>query len=79
MLGYGPVAKTLMRSGLLDELCLWIHPILARVGTTDDMIWGQDVHARLALENVKTLASGIVTLSTEGSDLSARLVRWVTV
>jgi hypothetical protein len=52
MLGYGPVAKTLMRSGLLDELCLWIHPILAGVGTTDDMIWGQDVHARLALENV---------------------------
>jgi dihydrofolate reductase len=63
MQGYGPVAKTLMRNGLLDELCLWVHPVLAGVGTTDDMIWGEDVHARLALEDVKTLASGVVTLT----------------
>jgi dihydrofolate reductase len=63
MNGYGPIAKTLMRNGLLDQLCLWVHPVLAGVGTTDDMIWGEDVHARLALEDVKTLASGVVTLT----------------
>jgi dihydrofolate reductase len=63
MHGYGPVAKTLMRNGLLDELCLWVHPVLAGVGTTADMIWGEDVHARLTLEDVKTLASGVVTLT----------------
>ena len=63
MHGYGPVAKTLMRHGLLDELCLWVHPVLAGVGTTEDMIWGEDVHARLELEDVKTLASGIVMLT----------------
>jgi dihydrofolate reductase len=63
MHGYGPVAKTLVRNGLLDELILWIHPVLAGVGTTDDMIWGEDVYARLALEDVKTLASGIVVLT----------------
>jgi len=63
MHGYGPVAKTLMRNGLLDVLCLWVHPVLAGVGTTDDMIWGEDVYARLALEDVRTLASGIVTLA----------------
>jgi dihydrofolate reductase len=61
--GYGPVAKTLMRSGLLDELCLWIHPVLAGVGTIGDMVWGEDVYARLALEDVKTLGSGIVMLT----------------
>jgi dihydrofolate reductase len=63
MHGYGPVAKTLVRNGLLDELILWIHPVLAGVGTTDDMIWGEDVYARLALEDVKTLASGIVMIT----------------
>ena len=63
MHGYGPIAKALMRNGLLDELCLWVHPVLAGVGTTDDMIWGEDVHARLALEEVKTLASGVVMLT----------------
>jgi dihydrofolate reductase len=63
MNGYGPVARTLMRNGLLDELCLWVHPVLAGAGTIDDMIWGQDVHARLTLEDVKTLGSGVVMLT----------------
>jgi riboflavin biosynthesis pyrimidine reductase len=53
----------MMRNGLLDELCLWIHPVLAGAGTTDDMIWGDDVHARLALEDVTRLNSGIVMLT----------------
>lgn len=63
MQGYGPVAKTLMRNRMLDELCLWIHPVLAGAGTTEDMIWGEDVHARLTLDDVKTFASGIVVLT----------------
>ena len=63
MHGYGPVAKTLMRHGLLDELCLWVHPVLAGVGTIDDMIWAEDVHARLALKDVRALASGVVMLT----------------
>jgi dihydrofolate reductase len=67
MHGYGPVAKTLMRNGLVDELCLWVHPVLAGVGTTSDMIWGEDVYARLALKDVKTLASGIVMLTYQAA------------
>jgi dihydrofolate reductase len=63
MHGYGPIAKTLMRHGLLDELSLWVHPVLAGVGTSDDMIWSDGVHARLSLEDVKTLGSGIVVLT----------------
>jgi riboflavin biosynthesis pyrimidine reductase len=63
MHGYGPIAKTLMRHGLLDELSLWVHPVLAGVGTSDDMIWSDGVHARLTLEDVKTLGSGIVVLT----------------
>jgi dihydrofolate reductase len=63
MNGYGPVAKTLMRNGLLDQLCLWVHPVLAGVGTIDDMVWSQDLHARLVLDDVKTLASGVVVLT----------------
>jgi dihydrofolate reductase len=67
MNGYGPVAKTLMRNGLLDELCLWIHPVLAGVGTTDDMIWGDDVHTRLVLQDVQRLRSGVVVLTYTSS------------
>ena len=67
MHGYGPVAKTLMRNGLLDELCLWVHPVLAGVGTTADMIWGEDVHARLTRSDVTPFASGIVVLTYQSA------------
>lgn len=63
MHGYGPVAKTLVRHGLLDELHLWIHPVLAGVGTVEDMLISDGLNARLALIDVKPLASGVVILS----------------
>jgi dihydrofolate reductase len=62
MHGYGPVAKELVRHKLLDELWLWVHPVLAGVGDADDILLGQGVDARLTLSDVKTLRSGIVIL-----------------
>ncbi|WP_195908996.1 dihydrofolate reductase family protein [Microlunatus sp. Gsoil 973] len=62
MHGYGPVAKTLMRAGLVDELCLWVHPVLAGVGTADDLLFGDVLHARLGLLETRTLKSGVVVL-----------------
>ena len=52
MHGYGPVAKTLLRHGLLDELILWVHPMLAGVGTTQDMIFTEELNVRLNLLEV---------------------------
>jgi dihydrofolate reductase len=63
MHGYGPVAKTLVRHGLLDELVLWVHPMLAGVGTPSDMLISEGLNARLTLLDVKTLTSGVVVLS----------------
>jgi len=63
MHGYGPVAKTLVRRGLLDELVLWVHPMLAGVGTPSDMLISDGLNTRLTLLDVKTLASGVVILS----------------
>jgi dihydrofolate reductase len=63
MNGYGPVAKTLVRHGLLDELVLWVHPMLAGVGTPGDMLISDGLNQRLTLLGVKTLGSGIVLLS----------------
>jgi dihydrofolate reductase len=63
MHGYGPVAKTLVRHDLLDELCLWVHPMLAGVGTLDDMLFSEGLNQRLALADVKALSSGVVLLT----------------
>ncbi|HMG43061.1 MAG TPA: dihydrofolate reductase family protein [Acidimicrobiales bacterium] len=63
MHGYGPVAKALVRHGLLDELVLWVHPVLAGIGTADDVLLTQDLTAKLELLDTRPLASGIVVLS----------------
>src|SRR6266545_4608169 len=65
MHGYGPVARTLLTNGLLDELFLWVHPQLAGVGTTDDMIWSDGINQRMRLLGSHTLKSGLITLSYE--------------
>ena len=60
MYGYGPVAKSLLRHGLLDELILRVHPMLAGVGTTGDMIFTEELNTRLTLLDVQRLGSGVV-------------------
>lgn len=67
MHGYGPVAKTLMHHGLLDQLFLWVHPVLAGVGTADDLLLAEGVNVRLSLSDVRKLDSGIVTLAYAAS------------
>lgn len=62
MHGYGPVAKALIREGMLDELCLWLHPMLAGVGTKDDMLFSDGLNSRLTLLEARTLESGVVLL-----------------
>ena len=63
MHGYGPVAKTLMRHGLLDQLFLWVHPMLAGVGDSNDVLLSEGLNQRLTLLDVQQLASGVVLLS----------------
>ncbi|MBV9379832.1 MAG: dihydrofolate reductase family protein [Streptosporangiaceae bacterium] len=67
MHGYGPVAKTLVRHGLLDELFLWVHPMLAGVGTLSDTLISDGLNKRLTLLGAKTLNSGVVILSYRAS------------
>ena len=63
MHGYGRVAKTLLRDGLLDELCLWVHPMLAGIGTIDDMVFSDGLSKRLEFVDANALASGVVLLT----------------
>jgi dihydrofolate reductase len=63
MHGFGPLAKELLREGLLDELHLWVHPVLAGVGGPDDVLLTAGLNASLTLTGTRPLASGVVLLS----------------
>jgi dihydrofolate reductase len=61
MYGFGPLAQLLMQRGLLDEIQLWIHPVL--VGMPSGTLFRDGNAAKLALLNTRVLDSGVVVLS----------------
>jgi dihydrofolate reductase len=71
MHGYGPVAKALMRAGLLDEVCLWVHPVLAGAGGMDDLLLDQGSNVKLGLLETRPLRSGVVVLRYSSQSAAA--------
>jgi dihydrofolate reductase len=68
MHGFGPVAQTLIRNGLLDVLHLWVHPHFAGVGGLGDTLLSEGNNTRLELIGPRTLNSGVVILSYQVPD-----------
>jgi len=63
MHGYGPLAKALLAEDLLDELHLWVHPVLAGVGAGEDLVLQPGLTKELRLTGTRTLGSGVVILT----------------
>lgn len=63
MHGYGPLAKALLAEGVLDELHLWVHPVLAGVGAGQDLLLHPGLNRTLQHSGTSTLANGIVILT----------------
>jgi dihydrofolate reductase len=61
--GYGPVTSTLIEHGLLDELRLWLHPILVGRGEVDDLLIGPRATATLKLADLKRYDSDLLILT----------------
>jgi dihydrofolate reductase len=61
--GYGPVTGTLLSGGLLDELRIWLHPLLVGGQKPDALLGGVDVDTtKFRLVDVRTYDSGLVIL-----------------
>lgn len=63
MYGFGPVAATLIDHGLLDELRLWVHPVLAGVGEPSDLLFRAGTSAKLTPLDVRRFDTGLIILS----------------
>jgi dihydrofolate reductase len=61
--GFGPVARTMLQNGLLDELHIGINPVFAGKGKVDEMLIQQGAQERLALIGTRVLGSGVVMLT----------------
>jgi dihydrofolate reductase len=60
MYGHGPLGQALLKRHLIDELRLWIHPLLVGKGT---LLFRDGARAALRLAAAQTLTSGVVILT----------------
>jgi dihydrofolate reductase len=72
MYGYGPLAHELLRNGLLDEVRVWLHPILAGHGQPESLLFRDGNRIPLELAETRKLDTGIIILfyRPEGSNPS---------
>ena len=61
--GFGEVSRTLLDAGLIDELRLWVHPLMIGRGAASDLLFRDGTAADFELADVTQLASGIVILT----------------
>jgi dihydrofolate reductase len=61
--GFGSVTRALLDADLLDELRLWVHPLMVGSGGPSDLLFRDGTSGRFELEDVTRLASGIVILT----------------
>ncbi|HEX2132197.1 MAG TPA: dihydrofolate reductase family protein [Actinophytocola sp.] len=60
--GFGRLTHAMLEHGLLDEVRLWVHPLLVRGGGPGDLLYRDGALTQLRLDRVTQLDSGIVIL-----------------
>jgi dihydrofolate reductase len=61
--GFGAVSRLLVEHGLLDELRLWMHPLILGRRDASDLRFGAGAPVGFSLTDATTLRDGIVVLS----------------
>jgi len=61
--GFGAVSRLLLQHGLLDELRLWMHPLILGHGSPSDLLFGSAPSVAFRLVGSTTLSHGIIILN----------------
>ena len=75
----GPVSRLLLEHELLDELRLWVHPLIVGAGRPSDLLFGAAPAVGFDLTDTMTLSNGIVILSyhtDKALEAAAQGVSW---
>ncbi|MFD0902912.1 dihydrofolate reductase family protein [Actinomadura sediminis] len=58
--GFGKVSETMVEHGLLDELRLWIHPVIVGPSDTSKLLSGTGFGASFELAGTRTFSNGVI-------------------
>jgi dihydrofolate reductase len=63
--GFGQVSRLLLAHGLIDELRLWIQPLILGSGSPGDLLFGPTPSVGFRLVETTLLSDGTVVLNYE--------------
>jgi riboflavin biosynthesis pyrimidine reductase len=58
--GFGPVSRTLVRHGLLDEVRLWIHPVIVGSAGPAELLGRAGFAASFELAGTEVFETGVI-------------------
>lgn len=58
--GYGPVTRLLIEHGLLDELRLWIHPVIVGSGDPGELLTREGFGASFEVAGTEVFGTGVI-------------------
>jgi dihydrofolate reductase len=61
--GFGPVTRLLLDNGLLDEVRIWLHPVLSGRAKPSDLLYRDTVRTSFTLTGTEVHSTGMIILS----------------
>jgi dihydrofolate reductase len=61
--GFGSVTRLMLDNGLVDELRIWLHPVLSGKAAPGELLYRDAVQSTFSLNGVETHRTGLVILS----------------
>jgi dihydrofolate reductase len=61
--GFGPVTRLLLEHGLLDELRIWLHPVLSGKAEPGQLLYHDMAQVKFSLADVDVHSTGIAVLT----------------
>ncbi|GAA3372412.1 dihydrofolate reductase family protein [Streptomyces sannanensis] len=61
--GFGPVTRLLLDNGLLDELRIWLHPVLSGKAEPSELLYRDGIRTGFTLTGTEVHSTGLIILS----------------
>ncbi|KAA0017978.1 dihydrofolate reductase family protein [Antrihabitans cavernicola] len=61
--GYGSVSRLLVENGLLDELRVWLHPVISGKATQEELFYRDSPQTKFELAGTDVHSTGLIILS----------------
>jgi len=68
--GFGSVTRLLLENGLLDELRIWLHPVLSGKAKPSELIYRDAAQTKFTLNSTEVHSTGLMILSYKPLSIS---------